>query len=149
MGAGGTAYAEGTVHDNGFDCGATTIAMAMSPNDDKRAVVQERVCSSPGIATTGVDDIVEILDRDEAPTVGYPRSPHDVLLIDEHGSWHERPILRWLSPDALQVTIDNKALIGFREVSYRGVTVTIKFEPDDPVERARMLKELGLRPDSD
>jgi hypothetical protein len=50
-----------------------------------------------------------------------------------------------LSPQRLELTVPNKSLIGLQRSSYKGIEITIKFNPDDPAERRQFLDGLGLR----
>ena len=68
-----------------------------------------------------------------------------MLLVDTHGVAADRPATRWLSPRTLQITIPNKSLIGLQKPSYGDIEVVIKYEPDDPAERERWLRSLGLQ----
>jgi hypothetical protein len=65
----------------------------------------------------------------------------DVFGLDIHGHREDRPRLWWLSPTKLQITVPNKSLIGLQKADYQGIEIVVKFEPDDPAERERFLKE--------
>jgi hypothetical protein len=47
----------------------------------------------------------------------------------------KRPLLRWLSPQKLQVTIPNIYAIGLQKSRYEGIDMLLKYEPDDSEER--------------
>jgi hypothetical protein len=105
------------------------------------ALVYEEVCSGEGLATTGITDTVQLLRRGEEP-----KDENDVFAVEEHGNSVYRPLTQWLSPQKLKITIPNKSLIGLKKDSYEGIEVVTKYEPDDPAERERWLKSLGLPP---
>ncbi len=123
-------------------CQREMIAMGVSPPDDKWvAIVQEEVCTGIGIASTGVTDVVQLLLRESKSENG-----EDVFAIEEHGDPTNRPNIKWLSPTKLQITVPNTALIGLDKKSHAGIEIAIKYEPDDPAERERYLKQFGLTP---
>jgi hypothetical protein len=70
----------------------------------------------------------------------------DVLVVDDYGSSRSRPLLQWLSPRKLQITIPNISGVGLQKNNYQGVDVVIKYEPDDPVARDTWKRERGLSP---
>ncbi len=123
---------------SGQNCERKMIAIFVSPNRDWNAELDEEICSSLGIATTGVSDIVRLARRD-----GAQADQSDVVAVDETGV-ASRPALRWLAPQELQISVPNKSLIAFQKSSYEGIGITIQFEPDDPAEREQWLKSLGL-----
>jgi hypothetical protein len=88
-----------------------------------------------------VSDIVQLVHRGEKPT-----RESDVFANEDLGLSENHPILQWMSPQKVQITVPNNSLIGLRKSSYEGIEIDVKFEPDDPVERARWSKGLGLRP---
>jgi hypothetical protein len=141
---GGTALAQ----EKG-GCQRETISVLMSPDDTWVALVQEDTCSD-GYFVTTVTDTVQLARRDTTDTVqltrhaDVPKHENDVFALDEHGRPENRPLARWLSPQELQVMIPNKSLIGLQKNSYESIEIVIKYEPDDPAERERWLKSLGL-----
>jgi len=132
-------------------CEGETISMLLSPDDAWIALVQEHVCSDGWFVTT-VTGTVQLVGRDAIDAVRLgrhaeqPRHPNDIFAVDEHGRWENRPLTRWLSPKKLQITVPNKSLIGLYKGSYEGIEIIVKYEPDDPAERERWLKSLGLAP---
>jgi hypothetical protein len=99
-------------------CQSETISVLMSPDDAWVALVQESTCSD-GYFVTTIADTVRLARRDTTDAVE-------------------------LSSRELQITIPNKSLIGLRKSGYQEVHVTVKYEPDDPVERQHWRKSLGL-----
>jgi hypothetical protein len=71
----------------------------------------------------------------------------DVLVVDGIGPPKDRPRAQWLSPQKLQITIPNNSIVGLKRASYEGLEVVIRFDPDNPAQRDRFLKERGLPPD--
>jgi hypothetical protein len=132
-------------------CEREAISMLMSPDDTWIALVYENICSDGAFVTT-VTDTVQLARRDTTDTIKLiwhveePKHEKDVFTVDEGGHPQDRPLTRWLSPQKLQITVPNKSLIGLQKNSYEGIEVVIKFEPDDPTERERWLKSLGLAP---
>jgi hypothetical protein len=119
----------------------TMISQLISPDDAWVAVVEEHVCSGEGLATTGVDDTVQLLRSGEKPKRG-----DYVFSISEQGNPLNRPLTRWLSPQKLQITIPNKSLFVLKRDRYEGIEIVVKYEPNDPAERERWLRSRGLAP---
>jgi hypothetical protein len=130
-------------------CQREAISVLMSPDDAWVALVQEDICSD-GYFVTTVTDTVQLSPRGATDAVQLtshsdkPKHENDIFALDEHGHPEMRPLTRWLSPQQLQITVPNKSLIGLQKSSYEGIEVVVKFEPDDPAERERWLKSLGL-----
>jgi hypothetical protein len=83
------------------------------------------------IFQTSINDYDQMARRREVAThVG------DVLAVTEHGEPKRRPLLHCMSPQKLQITIQNEALTGFQEGNYQGIDVAATFDPDDPVAAA-------------
>jgi|HubBroStandDraft_3_1064219.scaffolds.fasta_scaffold138402_2 hypothetical protein len=127
-----------------------TISGEISPDETWWAFTQEDVCSD-GYFITTIIDTVQLVRRDTVDTIDLtkhavePRHEDDVLAIDEHGRPENRPLTRWLSPQTLQITVPNKSLFSLRKSTFEGIEILIKYDPDDPVERERWLKSLGLQ----
>src|ERR1019366_7398593 len=122
-------------------CSRDIIGMMVSPDDSRVAFVQEEVCSDGAFQTT-ILDYVQLVRRGVEPT-----RENDIFAVEEHGVAKYRPLLQWLSSHELQITVPNKSLIGLRKSRYEAIEVVVKFNPDNPVERERFLKENGLSPD--
>ena len=122
-------------------CQREIVAMGVSPEDKWVAVVQEEVCSGPGIASTNVTDVVQLVPQERKPENG-----DDIFAVEGHGDPTQRPNVRWLSSTKLQINVPNKSLIGLDKKSYAGIEIAIKYEPDDPAERERFLKQFELTP---
>ncbi len=84
---------------------------------------------------------VSLASRPEKAEAG-----NDVLVVDYYGHAENRPVLHWLSPRKLQITIPNISSIGLQRSSFQGVDIAVKYEPDDPPARERWLRERGLIP---
>ena len=126
---------------NDAGCHRLTIDTLASPDGAWVALVQEDTCIGDFPFTTGVTDTVQLVRRGKQPS-----SDNDVFAIEEHGRPENRPLLQWLSPKKLQISVPNKALIGLQKSNYAGVEIVIKYDPDDPEERERFLRDLGLSP---
>jgi hypothetical protein len=123
------------------ECHGDTISMLVSPDNKWAALVQEDICSD-GAFITVLLYRVQVVRRG-----GKPTRDNDVLTFDAHGNSKDRPQLSWLSANRLQVTTPNKSLVGLKKERYEAVDVIIKYEPDDPAERERWLREeFGLAP---
>lgn len=123
-------------------CARETIAMLVSPDDAWTALIQEDLCSHGPAFTTSILDRVQLVRRNEES-----KENSDVLIVDEGGHPENRPLTQWLSPKKLQITIPNKSLVSLRKSSLEGIEVAVKFNPYNPAERSRFLKERGLPPD--
>jgi REP element-mobilizing transposase RayT len=72
---------------------------------------------------------------------------NDIFALEEHGNPLNRPLTQWLGPRKLQITVPNRSLIGRKKRRHEDVEIVIKYDPDDPAEKARFLKELGFAPE--
>ena len=80
------------------------------------------------------------------PSCLHPRpSP---LGVQTGGHKDERLRIAWTAPDVLQVTIPNFLYLKLLMRQFDGVRVDLRFDPDDPAERAAWLREHGMSPDS-
>lgn len=121
-------------------CNRMIVSTVMSPDNAWVALVQEEVCAD-GAFTTAVTNTVQIARRGEE---AMPQQ--DVFAIDNHGHYENRPRIRWLSSSTVQITVPNKSLIGLHKMNIHDIDIVVKFDPDDPIERERFLRELGLEP---
>jgi hypothetical protein len=119
-------------------CDRMTVSMLLSPDNEWAAFVHQDICSD-GFFVTVISNVVQIARRGEVSA-----KENDVLALDTAGNPEDRPLTQWLSAEKLQITIPNKSLIGLRKEKFQNIQVVIKFIPDDPPERQRWLKELGL-----
>jgi hypothetical protein len=133
----------------GEDCERETIAMTSSPDGKWMALVREGECSDGRIVTVSTDT-VQLVPRSSLETIPLERSPdqprheNDVLVVDYYGHFESRPVLQWLSPRQLQVTIPNLSGIGMQKSSYQDVAIVLRFDPDDPVAREKWRKQRDL-----
>src|SRR5258705_11401525 len=127
-------------------CERETIALSVSPDETWVALVQEGMCISGRITVS--TNTVRLARRDsmnEMSLVSRPERPeyeNDVLVVDYYGRPETRPLLHWLSPRKLQITIPNISGVGLQKGSYQDV----EHEPDDPVAREKWQKKRGLMP---
>lgn len=124
---------------NSYSCNVEQISTLTSPDRQWIASVREEICSSPGIATTGISDVVRLARRNKQKSAG------DVFVLSGDGDARSRPHIRWISNDHLEITVPNTSLIGLNKNSFDGVSIMIKFDPNDPVARRQFLKKMGLR----
>jgi hypothetical protein len=129
-------------------CERETIALLVSPDNAWVALVQEGTCSS-GLVTISTDTI-RLMRRDAVKEIvlasrsEQANYENDILVVDYYGRPESRPLLHWLSPGKLQITIPNISGVGLQKSSYQGVDIVIKHEPDDPAAREKWLRERGL-----
>jgi hypothetical protein len=64
-----------------------------------------------------------------------------VVLTPSQGDWGptDLPKLRWLDNNSLEVTVPNRTEFGLRVSTYLGVDIQVRYENDDPVDRANWL----------
>ena len=117
------------------ECKRDVTSTLISPDSAWVALVQEQLCSGFGFGSTSLLDIVQIVGR------GNTATEQDVVLAIDADRPENRPLTRWLSPQKLQITIPNISLVTFRKDNHEGIEIVIKYEPDDPAERERWLKE--------
>jgi hypothetical protein len=128
-----------------------TISAVVSPDNARVALVQEGVCSDGRLVTISTDT-VQLARRDAtdtihlAPRPDTPQHDNDILVVDYYGHPENRPLVQWLSPQKLQITIPNFSGVGLQSSSYEGVNIIVKFEPDDPIARERWLREHRMAP---
>jgi hypothetical protein len=128
-------------------CERRAISMRMSPDYVWVAVVHENVCSD-GYFVTTLTYVVQLLRRESLDSIRLipysdkPQNDNDVLAGEM--SHENPPELRWVSASKLQITVPNRSLIGLQKRSSDGVEVVLKFDPDDPSDRERWLKERGF-----
>lgn len=124
------------------DCERKIISKLLSPDDTWTAVVEEDLCSHGPAFTTVILDRVRLVRRGEKA-----KDDSEVLVTEEGGRWENRPQTEWLSPRNLQITLPNKIFLNLKKPNYNDIEISIKFNPNDPLERKRFLEERGLPPD--
>ncbi len=72
----------------------------------------------------------------------------DLLGVDTGGHEDERPRLAWTAPDVLQVTVYDHSYLKVLTRRFGGVRVNLRYDPDDPADRAAWRRERGMSPDS-
>jgi hypothetical protein len=117
-------------------CATETVSIMLSPDNGRVALVQETMCSTQAFDMTTLTDAVHIVRR------GEQAKQEDTIFAIDAGYPKYRPVIRWLSPMKLQITVSNKSLITLQKSEFDGVEIIVKFEPDDPAERERWLKSL-------
>jgi hypothetical protein len=134
---------------NDVVCDREPVSMLFSPDNKWIAMVLEGSCSN-GMNVTVSMDTVQLVPRASLQAVRLGSSPdevehdNDILAVDYYGHFENRPILKWTSPKDLQITIPNLAFPNLKKDSYQGVTIVLKYDPDDPVARERWRTEHGL-----
>lgn len=103
-----------------------------SPDGARRAVRMDFACG--GFGGASLFTAVGIVPRDRIPSVG-----DEVFVGGEYDKDTVR--LEWKSPKNLQITVPNSAEIYMRKDLHWGILVEIKFDPDDPIAREKLLRE--------
>ena len=116
-----------------------------SPDDAWMAVVGEHAYSGSGRADTSQFEAVQLVRY--VRHQGNPLDPSYVFTMEPGGDPEDRLLLQWLGPRKLQITAPNKSFIQIKKSGYEDVEVVVKYERDDPAERARYLRARGLPPD--
>jgi len=142
----GIAMARGNV-----ECERETISVLVSPDNAWVALVQEGVCSDGVVVTVSTDTVrlvrhATVGEIQLAPHAEKPDHENDVLVVDYYGHSENRPLIQWLSPRKLQITIPNISGVGLQKSSHEDVEIVLKYEPDDPAARDRWRRERGLAP---
>lgn len=115
-------------------CTHETLSELESPDGTRVAVVQEHVCSD-GAFTTALTSTVGIAWAGNVP------ARDEIIYSADWYSREAKPRGQWLSPEKLQITVPTTASIALFKSWYLGVEVALEFDPDDPAERLRWLRE--------
>jgi hypothetical protein len=132
-------------------CWRSTISTSISPDNAWVALVQQDVCSDGAFVTTVVDKVqlVRRISIDAIPLGPHADEPiheNDVFAVEDGGYPEERPLIRWLSSDKLEISIPNLTFIGLQKTEYYGVQIVVKYNPDDPAQREQWLRQHGFIP---
>jgi hypothetical protein len=110
------------------------LVQAASPDDAWVATFYYNVCSHGAFVTT-VTDTVEITRPNEE--AAWTPSAATVFGMDDLALGAEKPLaVTWTGLRNLEVTIPNDAWAGEQQTAYADVTITYKYLPDEPIERA-------------
>jgi len=127
-------------------CEHAIVARVPSPDGAWEARVDEAVCLF-GFGTGAVVAGVHLVSTRD------PARFADLLGVDTGAHEDERPRLAWTAPDVLQVTVPNRSFLKVLTREFDGVRVDLRFDPDDPAERAAWLRQLrqydNMSPDPD
>lgn len=116
-------------------CTVETLSKSKSPNGKWLASVHEYTCTD-GWFVTDISDAVRLVQLQDG-------RQKNVFSVDSAGDPSARPVPRWIYPNILDIDVPNKSLIGVQEKKFAGVTIEVKFHPNDPKARARWLKSIG------
>src|SRR5258708_40091887 len=115
------------------------LSQAMSPDGAWVATLYNNICSDGAFVTT-ISDSVEVTRRNE-PATPMPVAGRTVFGMDDHPDGVPKPLaVRWTAQRGLEITIPNDALAGNQEVAFADITISYKYIPDDPAERAGLKK---------
>jgi hypothetical protein len=123
-------------------CYREAISNLASPDGIWMALVYADLCSHGPAFTTVMLDKVQLVRRGEEL-----RQDGDVIVLDQSSNPAGRPLTQWLSPQKVQIKIPKNSIITLKKSGHEGVEIILKFDPENPVERQRFLKERGLPPD--
>ena len=126
-------------------CEHAIVARVPSPDGAWEARVDEAVCLFGFGVGAVVAGVHLVSTHDPARSV-------DLLGVDTGAHEDERPRLAWTAPDVLQVTVPNRSFLKVLTRQFDGVRVELRFESDDPAERAawlRQLRQYDMSPDPD
>ncbi len=123
-------------------CDSEIIAQTLSADHAWRALVREETCSD-GAFTTTMADVVHLVG---ASSDGGKAIEGDVFAVSEGGHPYNRPVIRWVGPRLLDIVVPNKSSIGLRRDAFDGVTIRVRFNPDNPEERKRWLEDIKMAP---
>ena len=123
-------------------CEHAIVARVPSPDGAWEARIDEAVCLF-GFGTGAV------VAGDHLVSTRGPARSADLLGVDTGAHEDERPRLMWTAPDVLQVTVPNRSFLKVLMREFDGVQVDLRFDPDDPAERAAWLRKYGMSPDPD
>lgn len=150
IGAMGLLLEEPVVAQDVLSCERETIARSVSPDQTWVALVQEGMCTTGRVAvstdTVRLERISEMKEIPLGARFEKAEYENDVLVVDYYGRPEARPIVNWLSPRKLQITIPNISGVGLQKNNYQDVEITIKYDPDDPLAREKWRKDRGLTP---
>jgi hypothetical protein len=120
-------------------CEHAIVARVPSPDGTWEARVDEATCKVGlgGAAIVAGAHLVSARD---------PARSADLLGVDTGGHENERPILAWTAPDVLQVTVPNRSFLKVLARQFDGVRVDLRFDPDDPADRAAWRSKYGMSP---
>ena len=71
----------------------------------------------------------------------------DLLGVDTGGHEDERLRLAWTAPDVLQITVYDHSYLKVLTRGFGGVRVDLRYDPDDPADRAAWRREHGMPAD--
>ncbi len=123
-----------------YSCEEAIVVRLLSPDRAWEARVDEAICPVPlgGAAIIATARLVSTRD---------PGRTADLLGVDTGGHDDERPRLAWTAPDVLQVTIYDQSFLKVVKRQFDGVRVDLRYDPDDPADRAAWRREHGMSPE--
>jgi hypothetical protein len=111
------------------------LSQAPSPDGAWVATVYFNVC---GACVTSDFYSVEVTPPDE-PATPMPEAGRTVFGMDYSGA--PKPFaVRWTAQRSLEITIPNDARAAKQEEAFADMTISYKYVPDDPAERACLRK---------
>jgi hypothetical protein len=115
-------------------------ARLLSPDGRWAAVMHTDVCSD-GAFTTVVTDSVHLVSTDQ------PLRESEVFGKDNDGRPEYLPVVTWIGPSTLRITVKSYAAVGLYVPKFDTVEVDLPSADDDRADRTAFLKRLGLPPD--
>jgi hypothetical protein len=121
-------------------CEHAILTRMPSPDGAWEARVDEDVCMF-GLGGGAVVAGVQLVSTRD------PARSADLLGVQTGGHEDERPRIAWTAPDVLQVTVPNRSFLKVLMREFDGVRVDLRFDPDDPADRAAWRRKYGMSPD--
>lgn len=115
----------------------TPVLVEQSPSGSWKALVDETFDEPSWGGSVVIASVHLVSTRDSAE--------HAVILsLDEIGE--QRPWIAWTDADLLQVTVPNLSYLTVYRREYDGVRIDLRFDPDDPAQRAVWLRKQQISP---
>ncbi len=113
-------------------CESETTAKALvlsSPDGAWEADIDEESCAARDKAAPIAESFVALRRPGQATTRGVGVQPGDVF-----SAYKSRPVLRWLSPLHLEVTVPTRTFVVLYQTQYQGIEVSVNFARDEIAE---------------
>ena len=123
-----------------YPCEEAIVTRLPSPDGEWEARVDEAICPVPlgGAAIVATARLLSTRD---------PAHAADLLGVDTGGPQDERPRRVWPAPEILQVTVYDHSYLWVVKRQFGGVRLDLRYDPDDPADRAAWRREHGMSPD--
>ena len=110
------------------------ITIEISPDRKWQASITEILADPGGLS-------LELWDTVDVASISEPTIRQTMLWMDAAGMGGAVPVIRWASPDTLQVTLPNISYARGEHQEFQGVHLDIRFDPPDSDARSAWLSE--------